>query len=194
MTTITDKLEKILQVMAAKGTPIDAYLQPGLSRQEIDAQTAHLPFRLPEELYELYQWRNGSPTDGTFSLFLFRDTLFLPLAEGLEDYRMMNKYYIPALGGVDVGVDLTACFPFAGYEGNNYALCAGKQTLVPGHERPVISVFEGVEAHFISFPRMLDTMIAWFESGVHRVNDASVDEKAEQETWNKYNPGLFPTG
>ena len=34
-------------------------LQPGLSRNEIDSIIASSNIILPEEVYELYQWRNG---------------------------------------------------------------------------------------------------------------------------------------
>jgi hypothetical protein len=36
--------------------------QPGLSRREIEEKVKELPFSLPEEVYELYQWRNGNPS------------------------------------------------------------------------------------------------------------------------------------
>ena len=35
-------------------------LQPGLSYEEIDSRVADLPFKLPEEVYQLYRWKNGT--------------------------------------------------------------------------------------------------------------------------------------
>ena len=36
-----------------------ALMNEGLSRKVIDEKVKDLPFRLPNEVYELYQWRNG---------------------------------------------------------------------------------------------------------------------------------------
>lgn len=34
-------------------------MKPGLSPEEIEQLVNKLPFRLPEEVYQIYQWRNG---------------------------------------------------------------------------------------------------------------------------------------
>jgi hypothetical protein len=36
-----------------------AVMNQGLSREEINSKVKDLEFNLPEEIYELYQWRNG---------------------------------------------------------------------------------------------------------------------------------------
>jgi cell wall assembly regulator SMI1 len=36
-----------------------AVMRQGLSRREIESKVEILPFHLAEEVYELYQWRNG---------------------------------------------------------------------------------------------------------------------------------------
>jgi hypothetical protein len=71
---IPAKLERLQQVLEKAGYPIDKYLQPGLSREEIDARTRKLPFRLPEELYALYRWRNGTKKGKTLFLSVTRSS------------------------------------------------------------------------------------------------------------------------
>jgi cell wall assembly regulator SMI1 len=51
---------------------------PGLSREQIDRIVKDLPFKLSEEVYELYQWRNGEANSvyhngDTIADFLFPD-------------------------------------------------------------------------------------------------------------------------
>lgn len=59
-TSLISVLERITSWFQANKPNIIQALQPGLSREQIEAQVQVLPFRLPEEVYQLYQWRNGS--------------------------------------------------------------------------------------------------------------------------------------
>ena len=59
MTAIKNNLKQIWDCIKQKAPEIKDLFQPGLKPEEIDEITKHLPFRLPEEVYELYQWRNG---------------------------------------------------------------------------------------------------------------------------------------
>lgn len=57
--SLTNSLDAILACLKKNGS--DIILQPGLSYIEIEKKVASLPFCLPKELYQLYQWRNGTP-------------------------------------------------------------------------------------------------------------------------------------
>jgi hypothetical protein len=189
MSAISEGMERVVEAIRRKGFPLNDSLRPGLSEQEIQDKVGHLTFPLPPEIVELYQWRNGQTPES--QILLFRDQRFLSLDEALDDYQMIQTYFVPALGGVDVGVDLKSCFPFAGFEGANYVVPCRGQTLVTGYDLPVISVFEGIEVHFLSFRTMADTIVAWYEAGVHRVEDLFVDSTLELRIWKQHNPGLF---
>jgi cell wall assembly regulator SMI1 len=52
---------------------VDCYNR-GLTRQKINELTKDLPFKLPEEVYELYQWGNGVANDSPIN-FLFPEQL-----------------------------------------------------------------------------------------------------------------------
>jgi hypothetical protein len=58
-------------------------LKEPLSRQEIDVMAQDLPFTLPAEVYELYQWRNGL-VGWTFILEQYE---FMPFKKAISEYR-----------------------------------------------------------------------------------------------------------
>jgi BTB/POZ domain-containing protein KCTD9 len=64
MSALTEALEKILKYHVLHNEEVASKLRPGLTRGEIDELVKDLPFTLPEEAYELYQWRNG--TEGAY--------------------------------------------------------------------------------------------------------------------------------
>lgn len=55
----------------------------GISLEEIDETGARLPFKLPDELYELYQWRNGS----SGYKFMFERYEFMSLDYAVREYE-----------------------------------------------------------------------------------------------------------
>lgn len=59
MGELTNALERIFDWMQKHDPYISSIWQPGLSLSEIEDKVKVLPFRLPQEVYELYQWRNG---------------------------------------------------------------------------------------------------------------------------------------
>lgn len=59
MSALIEALERIRKLHLKHQPLVAEELQPGLTRGQIDELVKDLPFSLPEELYELYQWRNG---------------------------------------------------------------------------------------------------------------------------------------
>jgi SMI1 / KNR4 family (SUKH-1) len=62
--------------------------QPGLSRSVIDDLVKDLAFPVPEEVYELYEWCNGSPDDS--DAIAFHQQYLLPLEESVR--RRLDRY------------------------------------------------------------------------------------------------------
>jgi cell wall assembly regulator SMI1 len=89
MSTLTEALERIVNWW--RQHPSDNYasvevLEPGLTHKEIERRVTDLPFRLPKEVYKLYQWRNGT-YDGEEERAGFFDGLtFLSLEAALDKY------------------------------------------------------------------------------------------------------------
>jgi len=62
MSELSSVLERISDVVRSGGSRLALRLQgldPGLNRAEIERKVRHFPFALPQEFYELYEWRNG---------------------------------------------------------------------------------------------------------------------------------------
>ena len=57
---LTKALNRILHWLEQNRADYVEYLQPGLSKGDIDNLVQDLPFQLPSEVYDLYQWKNGA--------------------------------------------------------------------------------------------------------------------------------------
>ena len=184
MTSETDgiraKLRHIETLLSERGFPVDD-LNPGLSREEIADKVAQLPYPFPEELYQLYMWKNG--TQEGSDLALFRDQTFSSIEDALSNLADLRY------SGVE------DAFPFATFEGSYYVLPAKAYALHKNLERPVIEVFEGVGVYFYSIAHMLDTQIDWIKEGVHvppESDSAGIDlSDLEMTIWRRHNPGIF---
>lgn len=114
MSELTDELEYIFDWLKSTNLEMVDCYNPGLTRQQIDKIVKDLPFKLSEEVYELYQWRNGIADLGFNNYyplveFLFPDQLFsssstsfCTLQDSISNYHdlweieqstMMNKPY-----------------------------------------------------------------------------------------------------
>lgn len=103
MSELTDELQYILNWLKSTNHDFFDCYNPGLTRQQIDEITKDLPFRLSEEVYELYQWRNGTAdlgyNNGYLPLyFLFPEQLragvicsFCSLQDSVYIYKTIGK-------------------------------------------------------------------------------------------------------
>lgn len=64
MGTLIEALERIMNWLTEHQPKYAASFLPGLKYDEIQTMEAEFGFQLPEEIYELYQWRNGTQEDG----------------------------------------------------------------------------------------------------------------------------------
>lgn len=70
MSPLTQALERIRNHHLEHNPQFAEKLQSGLTRKEIDELIKDLPFPFPEELYELYQWRNGMEGNISWTQFI----------------------------------------------------------------------------------------------------------------------------
>lgn len=98
MSALTIALEIISRNLKRKAPEVVSHLQPGLTRQEIDEKTKDLPGRLPEEVYELYQWHNGfSQSIGVeVSAFNGIEAGFCSLEESLDYLQKLKNSGCPS--------------------------------------------------------------------------------------------------
>ncbi|HTE17693.1 MAG TPA: SMI1/KNR4 family protein, partial [Armatimonadota bacterium] len=165
---------RILARLEELGRPLPQLLQPGLTRAQIDAHTAHLPFRLPEEVCRLYMWRNGTATGEDVLLadiVLFDSKHFLPLEEALEIHRQIpqdpdhySDVYDPELVEALDGATLFPLFSdgFGGY----YTVACRPE---PSQTGLMIDDFGGGAEPRLAFPsltRMMSVLADLYEAGV----------------------------
>lgn len=112
MAVISTLMNQLIATMEQKGSAVRRYLQPGLSRQEIDQVLSTLGVNIPDQLYHLYQWHNGIDINAE-AQFLFGEYDFTPLHEAIADYQAIQQYY----NDPDAEINLRFCFPFASFDG-----------------------------------------------------------------------------
>lgn len=106
-------LDKILKILEEKVPNIASALQHGLTREEIDEITKDFSFKLPEEVYELYQWRNGISDYVGFGLtWNGIQGGFSPLAVAIEDFYNLKQRGCPS--------NFLRLFSFIHYLGGDY--------------------------------------------------------------------------
>lgn len=92
---LTDTLNKI-EIWLQKNIPEKAdRLKPGLFRQNIEDKVKNLPFKVPESIYELYQWHNGLVEKFAFNNydFLSLENSLAAYEESLGEVKYYQKYY-----------------------------------------------------------------------------------------------------
>lgn len=88
MSQLRDTLDRISNWLQTHSSR-EIRLRPGLSLEQIQVLTNDLPIKLPNEVYELYQWRNGCYSDSEQPL---PSGSFLPLEEVISQYHDDREY------------------------------------------------------------------------------------------------------
>jgi hypothetical protein len=192
MPTITELCEQLADAFEARGVRVRENLQPGLSHDAIMEIVAPLRLPLPDDVVELYQWRNGhvDDHDPQWRHIRFRDNAFISLQRAVREYASIAGSY-----GADSTlhadrVDLSACIPISAFDGSWDVVACGAHLFGRRIDHPVVRVFQGIDMHFHSLPSMLQTCIAWVSSpGWSPLDGLPADE--EMEIWTRHNPGIF---
>ena len=94
MRQLTHALERILHVWRQDREELVSLLQPGLSTEKIEEQLLNLPFRIPREVYSLYQWHNGilSPRFSDFVIDFLPGFRFSLLAEAVNQCQKVEEF------------------------------------------------------------------------------------------------------
>jgi len=89
--TMPDILAQLETTLKAKAPHILETLQPGLSTDEVAKLETKFNIKLPDDIKQLYQWRNGArPNTNTLEEF-FPLYQFVPLQEMLEEREIIDK-------------------------------------------------------------------------------------------------------
>jgi hypothetical protein len=89
MSVLTESLDRIWIWLQNNKAPDLLFLQQGLSEAEIEEIIADLPLQLPEDIQELYKWKNGTKIIGDYLEFscIFEKWSFYPLQIVANGYR-----------------------------------------------------------------------------------------------------------
>ena len=217
MSDLTEALDRILNALPQKpwmefpGIEHDSsLLQPGLTHAEIEEIVKDLPIRLPEEIYELYQWRNGSQTVSTWqyaglfdiyhSFSGFGPWGFLNVQFAVDEYLKSKKY---AVTEPEILNRLSAFERLSGFQNpTSLEIFCGINSCDTGyvafHEgcksiQVVCYNFKGggheVIAEYASLTDMMVTLAECYETAYYREADGYLakDTNKVWEIWRKYN-------
>lgn len=190
MSELTNALERILNWWR-EHKPADAALfKPGLKLAELQEKLHRLPFQLPNEVYTLYQWHNG--TDGDYdecNAFVYHTFMdidrALAEAEGyMNDEEVQHSREEEGLP--------TYLFPFCDFEGEYFAI-AGIDAETDSTPVYFVSQIYEVYLAFTSLTNMMLALAECYETGIYAVGENEhievVDEVKFGEVRLKYNPG-----
>ena len=90
MSNMRQAQEQILQWLKLNRHEYFSSLKDGFLIKEIGNKTKVLPFELSQEVYQLYQWKNGSSLLDTtsFDICFIPSFLFLSLEKSIEEYYL----------------------------------------------------------------------------------------------------------
>ncbi|AFY80207.1 HEAT repeat domain-containing protein [Oscillatoria acuminata] len=198
-TELTDALNQILSWVEQYKPWFVDYLQPGLSKNEIDKLVKNLPVQVPPEVYELYQWRNGA-TKGDLckeTAWIFENWTFQPLQEALLRAQSYHSSLSPSK---PEGVDLVKLFPIfyppQGPEQGVIEISINKEFYSP----VIFLDFEqwpDTIKKYASLTSMMLTMAECYETGAYYHDEKAYDQsyisshpEQVRQIWRKYNSNL----
>jgi len=152
MSSLTEGLNRIFVWLDEHYPNIGSSLSPGLSYGEITEKVRDLPFKLSNEVYEIFQWRNGSPNNNIFggaALFSLKGALTL--------YQNFEDYFI------DSDIQGFPIFANDNSEEYYFAVCGGSEEL------PVITIGFGepdIMVKYTSLTNMILSIAEAYESEI----------------------------
>jgi len=118
MSDLTEALNRIMNWLEKYQPEYAASFLPGLFRQEIDRLVTPLNILIPEEIYKLYQWRNGRAIEPFSKSVGVCPSIYeyLPLQKAIEEETIGWINRPPEDGGyLDSGYKNKILLPILGY-------------------------------------------------------------------------------
>lgn len=185
--TIAGILSQILNHTAKVNPSLRANLRKGLSKTQIKEKTRTFPFRLPREVEDLYQWRDGMGTDVQDD-FLFHYHYFPPLHKALEEYRMNLTWRVLGDDDPTIVPNLLPLFCFQSEFYGTYCRREKQDTA------PIYFIHHGEYLVYESLTTMLLAILECYETGAYQpvIEDDTVttivDEQQVAEIKLRWNP------
>lgn len=186
MTILLEALERIMNWLQQHTPTYAASFQPGLTYEEIWEAVRPLNAELPNEFYELYQWRNGS---GENQNTLFYPVMqFSPIDAALFDSEWISEDLPTEEGGFKY--QGFRVFPFMCFEGSYYSVVLRNERR---ETSPVIWIPKGdnqVVLRYASITSMMLTFAECYETGAYYLNrQGYLEQRSQQvtEIFHKHN-------
>jgi HEAT repeats/SMI1 / KNR4 family (SUKH-1) len=195
MSDLTDALNKILYWLQQNRPSDVELLETGLSEAEIEEIIEDLPLQLPQDILELYKWKNGSTIIGEYENFCwaFEWWSFYSLEIVINGYRhrlksSRNHYWAPEFPYKthnSLGIFFSPELTDTGYA----VIDETKHQVSPiiflhskaGADTPIIK--------YASLTTMMQTVAECYEQAYYMGADGYLvpDEVKKLEIWRKYN-------
>jgi hypothetical protein len=202
MTLLTQLLDRLSLWIQSKYPDGINLLNDGLTRDQITEKVKSLPFQFPEELYELYQWRNGQKygSKGAMKIINFKGfgydidlevfdcRIFLPLEDAIERYSFELHGYIFSDPSPRFKY---SWFPVFYRDSYNYLLFDIRESgTCPLVSMRIQSLPEEALITYSSLTKMIMTLVEFYESGGDEIG---VDEFCDQfeEIWLQHNADII---
>lgn len=180
MSALTEALNRIFNWLQQHNPKAISYLKPGLTYAEIEDLAEKFSVLLPQEVYELYQWRNGSSSDKL--TFIFDKMELLPLKKALNFYKVTRQsepYFFPLFFSE---VDLKYCEIVLQENFGNYSIIFSDA-----------KEYDLVEPGYTSLTSMMLTIAECYENDAYDLiyddglNDFIRNSQKINEVYHKYN-------
>jgi HEAT repeat protein len=190
--SLTQALEQILSHWQAKAPTVAQSLQSGLTRNQIETQLQTLPFRLPEEVYQLYQWRNGSEDRRGLAhqVEFMPQYVMLSLEEAIAEYKAIQEMLLFDFEDEEeVEESKTFWFPLFARDSDYYVIQGDFESKATA---PIFDFSEvGLELRFNCLTDMMLAIAECFETGSYSIDDYSYldwDDLGADQIWFKHQP------
>lgn len=174
MSKLTDALNRIMNWLEEYQPEHVASYLPGLSRSEIDKLIKPFNLLIPEEIYELYQWRNGRDSEllDTYITFGVSIDDFLPLHDAVKE-DLIGWINNPQVDGgfLNTEYEGRTLFPFLGhFDPDLFTISLSSKE---EESYPVVSLAEGCDPLPIcpSVTSMMCMLAEAYETGAYYFNE-----------------------
>lgn len=149
---------------------------PGLTREEIDSKIAPLGISLPEEVYELYMWKNGFKEfdDGHY---IWPRVSFYSIDDSIGEYQIRSEFY----------TDLFPLFLRNNCDPILIKLIKDEFFSMLFFHCPPVTLTEFPLTIYDSLEKCLASELECFEKGLYRLGDDDFEEKQDLEPIHKKN-------
>lgn len=173
MSALTEALERIMSWLERYDPDFVESFSSGLSRTEIDDTLHEFELIIPEELYELYKWRNGR-TQTPYKIIEPSLSIYtlLPLHDAIRFARRINTLDKSFFYSGD-----DFLLPFLGYEQPELCLLELSNSAVK--QSSVLILFEGAKAQLLApnITQLFSFFAEAYEEGAYYL---TVDEDGDK--------------